>query len=232
MYLNTQQIAEKLDKSPYTVHRWVAQDKLPGRKIGGTWIMTEKELRDFQNGKKVRVAPLFDVRSAAEYLDVSVEIVRRLIRNNDLKGTRIDNRGRFGGTLVFTKAALDRLEPALLEHADAGRRVKGSPDKHIAIIDGKYVVKGTKNRFGKPFAYTHLFDARGRARRAYGGPPRYRAGDLVDIGEDELQLAEIIENVTRLCTTALVCPLTVPIDERENILIPVRKIKRRVRSNQ
>lgn len=228
MYLNSQQIADKLGKSIHTIHMWGAQGRLPGRKIGGTWLMTSKEFNAFKSGKEVKCESLYDVRGAADYLGVTVHIVRRLIRKGDLKGKRIDQRGRFGGTLVFSQKELDKLDPDLLENGKAGRKVKGSPDKHISVraLDGKYVVRGTKNKFGKPFAYTYLFDARGRARKAFSKPPRYWAGDIVDIGtKDEIVRAYIVENVTPIDTMALVFPMTFPVDERETTLIPASRIK-------
>lgn len=229
MYLNSQQIADKLGKSIHTIHMWGSQGKLPGRKIGGTWLMTTKEFNAFKSGKEVQHISLYDVRGAADYLGVTVYIVRRLIRKGDLKGKRIDRRGRFGGTLAFGEKELDKLDPALLENGKAGRKVKGSPDKHISYQDGKYMVLGTKNKFGKPFSYTYLFDARGRARKAFGKPPRYWGGDIVDIGtEDEIVRAYIVENVTKIDTTALVSPMTFPVDERKVTLIPVSKIREKL----
>lgn len=231
MYLNSQQIADKLGKSIHTIHMWGAKGKLPGRKIGGTWLMTTKEFNAFKSGKEVKYEPLYDARSAADYLGVTVYIVRRLIRKGDLKGKRIDQRGRFGGTLVFSQKELDKLDPDLLENGKAGRKVKGSPDMHIATLNGKYVVRDTKNKFGKPFTYTYLFDARGRARKAFGGPPRYWMGDIVDIGtEGEIVRAYVMENVTKIDVTALVFPMTFPVGEREEWLIPVSRIKRKLAS--
>ena len=231
MYLNSQQIADKLGKSIHTIHMWGAKGKLPGRKIGGTWLMTTKEFNAFKSGKEVTCEPLYDVRGAADYLGVTIYIVRRLIRKGDLKGKRIDQRGRFGGTLVFSQKELDKLDPDLLENGKAGRKVKGKPDVHINYRhhDSKFVVLGTKNKFGKPFAYTYLFDARGRARKAFGKPPRYWAGDIVDIGlADEIVRAYIVENVTQIDITALVFPMTFPVDEREKKLIPIPMIRKRL----
>ena len=225
MYLNTQQIADKLDKSIHTIHQWGARGKLPGRKIGGSWIMTGGEFTAFKAGKTIKPMPLYDARGAAEHLGVTINIVRRLIRNGDLNGQQIDGRGRFGGTRIFTQKQLDKVDPKLLESGRAGRKVKGNPDKYIKIVEGKYVVIGTKNRFGKPFSFTHLFDARGRARKAYGKPPLYWAGEIVDIGEDTVTRAYVVENVTRLDTTALIFPMTFPVDERKTTLILVRKIR-------
>jgi len=48
------EISKALGVHPITVQTWVRTGKLPGRKIGVKWLVTEKALQEFLQGREQR----------------------------------------------------------------------------------------------------------------------------------------------------------------------------------
>ncbi len=218
--LNIDDIAHKLRISFFTTQKHVQQGRIPGRKLGGTWITTDRELKNYIDGKEVheiKLVQLFDVKSAAKYLQVDVPALRRMIRDNKLKCATIDHRGSGVGTQVFTlrqvKTAL-KYTPDFID-TPSGRPIKDHIDDYIYTTSRSngqsyHAIRGTYNKHYENYAYIYLHQARTRARQAHMADPVYRKGDLVNIylehwpEGDRLHEAFIVDNVTPICRTAKV----------------------------
>ena len=215
-------LANQLDRSIYTVKKYVTHHELPGRILGGTWITTDRELKQYMKGKQtgdIVLTMLFDVKSAAEYLDVDIAVVRRLQKENRLVGQHIDQRGRSpkGGTVVFTIKQLDKaaeFAPSFAERKP-GRPTKGDVDQYIKADQTTedttfYSILGTYNVNHNNYSYKNLYQARKRARKAYGSDPVYKRGDAVRVcvptwdEGDRIHNAWIMHNVTVICRSVVV----------------------------
>jgi len=51
--LTTEEVAKRLKASPRAVRQWLQQGKLPGRRVGRYWFVSETVLADFLRGKAV-----------------------------------------------------------------------------------------------------------------------------------------------------------------------------------
>jgi excisionase family DNA binding protein len=215
-YYKKEELAKRLDKSVFTVEKYIANGVLPGRKIGGTWITTKRELEQYLDGKlvdKIRLAKVYTVPDAAKYLNVGVYTIRKMLRNGQLKGQRIDKRGR-GGTTIMTTRALNNAKKYVPKYLDynpkGGRPTKDNIDKHIENINGLYQVVGTHNINWEPYTYKTMERARKRARKAYGSPMAFCNGDLVRLLTPEAEPgnrcpeAWLLHDVTAECKTAKV----------------------------
>lgn len=49
--LTSGEVAEKLGLNEGTVRRWLAAGKMPGRKVGGMWLVSPRRLRDWLDGR-------------------------------------------------------------------------------------------------------------------------------------------------------------------------------------
>jgi hypothetical protein len=218
-FLNTQDIAEKLGLSFFTVQKYIQAGELPGRKLGGTWVTTDRELRDYMSGKEayqIDLVQLFDVRGAAEHLHTDVRTVRRLVRAEKLKGTSIDNRGSGTGTIVFSLRQVNAAQKHVtqFERARPGRPLKDNVDEYLYISESGGVtwhnIRDTYDRTHSNYAYKHLHQARARAREAHMSPPVYKKGDKVEIYLSKhpegkrCHPAFLQHNVTPICRTAVV----------------------------
>lgn len=238
-YLTVYDIANWLDLSHHTIQKYVQQKKLPGRKLGRTWITTDRELKEYIEGKpveEIQLTELYDVRSAAEYFGVDVNVVRRMIKAGRLEGTHIDDRGRFRGTLAFTLSQVLAANPYVPQFLDSrpGRRVRDDIDDHIeAVARGNTVyhaILGTHDKNHSEYAYKNLSQARERAREAFKAPLRYKKHDIVRIRLDkhaegnQFHKAAFTHDVTPICKTAVVKILEPETDyDGEEVLIDVDK---------
>ncbi len=237
--LKTQDIAFELGLSFFTVQKYIQAGELPGRKLGGTWITTDRELKDYMDGKdayEIKLVQLFDVKSAAEFLDIDVPTTRRMIRAGKLKGKSIDNRGSGVGTQVFTlkqvKAA--KKHASAFVGAKSGRPVSDNIDEYIYEVKAAgtghilYTIRDTYNRDHQNYAYRHLHQARGRARQAHLAQPVYKEGEKIEIYLEKYPEGErcheafIEHDVTPICRSVLV-KIVHPGNEldHEEFLIPV-----------
>lgn len=219
-FLNTNDIAKELELSFFTVQKYIQAGELPGRKLGGTWITTDRELRDYMSPKEARninLVQLFDVKGAAEYLFTDRRTVRRMIKAKKLNGTSIDSRGSGTGTVIFTlrqvKAAQKHVSQ--FKRDRPGRPIKDNIDDYIEITEYPggvtwHSIRDTHDKNHNNFSYKHLHQARSRARLAHMAPPVYQAGDKVEIylptypEGQRCHPAFIQHNVTPICRTAVV----------------------------
>lgn len=215
-------LANHLDKSIFTVKKYVSEGKLPGRKLGGTWITTDRELRQYINGKpldEIFLSELFDVKGAAHYLDVDISVIRRLQKAKRLKGQQIDQRGHnpSGGTVAFTARQLNAAEPfaASFVERKSGRPITGNVDQYIKANQTTddmtfFSILGTHNINYDNYSYKNLPQARKRARKAYNAPLVYEKDDAVQIyvstwdEGDRVHNACIMHDVTPICRTVRV----------------------------
>ena len=219
--LKTQDIADELRLSFFTVQKYIQAGELPGRKLGGTWITTDRELRDYTNGRdayEIKLVELFDVKSAAKFLGIDVPTTRRMIKANKLNGKSIDNRGSGVGTQVFTLKQVKSAKkhaPAFVD-AKSGRPVGDNIDEYIyeekAPGTGHllYTIRDTYDRHHANYAYRHLHQARSRARQAHLPKPVYTEGEKVEIYLEKYPESErchegfIQHDVTPICRSVLV----------------------------
>ena len=219
-FLKTIDIAKALGLSFFTVQKYIQAGELPGRKLGGTWITTDRELRDYMSSKEayqIKLVQLFDVKGAADYLDTDIRTVRRMIKAEKLNGTSIDSRGSGTGTVIFTlrqvKAAQKHVSQ--FERDRPGRPMKDDIDRYIYIsqaIEGVtwHGIKATYDKVHCNYSYKHLHQARARARQAHMVPPVYEKGDKVEIylakypEGKRCHPAFLQHNVTPICRTAVV----------------------------
>ncbi len=218
--LNIENIASRLGISFFTTQKHVQQGRIPGRKLGGTWITTDRELKNYMDGKdasKIDLVRLFDVKSAADYLQIDVPTLRRMLKADKLRGSTIDNRGSGVGTQVFTLRQVKAALRYTVDFIDAppGRPVKDGVDDYIYTTSRSngqsyHAIRGTYNKDYENYAYIHLHQARTRAREAHLVDPVHRKGDLVKIylehwpeGE-RIYEAFIVESVTPICRSAKV----------------------------
>jgi hypothetical protein len=215
-------LANQLDRSIFTVKKYVTRHELPGRILGGTWITTDRELKQYLEGKPVEnivLTDLFDVKGAAKYLNVDISVIRRLQKAGRLKGQHIDQRGRSpkGGTVVFTYRQLNAAEgfaPSFAERKP-GRPTKGNVDQYIEAHQTAddvtfYSIRGTYDANHNNYTYKNLYQARKRARQAYGSEMVYKRGDTVQIyvttwdEGDRIHRAWITHDVTVICRSVVV----------------------------
>jgi hypothetical protein len=215
-------LANQLDRSIFTVKKYITGHKLPGRILGGTWVTTDRELKQYLDGKPVEeivLTDLFDVKSAAKYLDVDISVIRRLQKAGRLKGQHIDQRGRGpkGGTVVFTIRQLHAAQefaPSFAERKP-GRPTKGDVDQYIEANQTTdevtfYSILGTYDANHNNYTYKNLYQARQRARQAYGSDPIYKKGDIVRVcvttweEGDRIHKAWITHDVTVICRSVVV----------------------------
>ncbi|MGM0437518.1 MAG: helix-turn-helix domain-containing protein [Bacillota bacterium] len=52
-FLSVQEVADKLDKHPRTIYRWIKDNEINAYKIGGTLKITEEDLRKFIENSKI-----------------------------------------------------------------------------------------------------------------------------------------------------------------------------------
>ncbi len=215
-------LANHLDKSIFTVKKYVTRQELPGRILGGTWVTTDRELKQYLEGKpldKIKPARLFDVKSAAEYLEVEINVIRRLQKAGRLEGQHIDQRGRSpgGGTVVFTLRQLNATKSFVPSFAEKkpGRPTKGDVDQYIKANQTTddltfFSIIGTHNADYDNYSYKNLPQARKRARKAYNAPLVYKKDDAVRVyvsnweEGDRVHNACIMHDVTPICQTARV----------------------------
>jgi len=218
--LKTQDLANEMGLSFFTVQKYIQANELPGRKLGGTWVTTDRELRDYMSGKEARdikLVQLFDVRGAAEFLKTDVPTTRRMIKANRLNGTSIDNRGSGVGTQVFTlrqvKAAKKHV-PGFLD-AQPGRPIQDNIDDYIYVSskangNAYHAIRDTYDRNHINYSYRHLHQARARARQAHNAEPVYREGEKVEIyiasweEGNKCHIAFIEHDITPICRSAQV----------------------------
>jgi excisionase family DNA binding protein len=48
------EIAERLDITDVTIRKYIREERLPAQKIGGAWLVSEKNLQDFLTGETVK----------------------------------------------------------------------------------------------------------------------------------------------------------------------------------
>lgn len=236
--LKTRDIADDLGLSFFTVQKYIQAGELPGRKLGGTWITTERELKDYMSGKdahEIKLVQLFDVRSAAEFLKVDVPTTRRMIKANKLRGNTIDNRGSGIGTQVFTLRQVKAAKKHVPDFVDAkpGRPVQDNIDDYIYISSDSngrtyHAIRDTYDKNHCNYSYRHLHQARARARQAHSAAPIYREGEKVEIyiGTWEeghrCHIAFIEHDVTPICRTAQVRIFRPGRDlDKESVVVPV-----------
>ena len=219
--LKTQDIADELTLSFFTVQKYIQAGELPGRKLGGTWVTTDRELRDYVNGKdayEIKLVQLFDVKGAAKFLDIDVPTTRRMIRANKLNGRSIDNRGSGVGTRVFTLKQVKSAKkhaPAFVD-AKSGRPVSDNIDEYIYKVKAPatghllHTIRDTYDRHHDNYAYRYLHQARSRARQAHLSKPVYVEGEKVEIYLAKYPEGErchegfIQHDVTPICRSVLV----------------------------
>lgn len=219
-FLNTNDIAKELELSFFTVQKYIQAGELPGRKLGGTWITTDRELRDYMSSKEayqIELVQLFDVKGAANHLGIDIRAVRRLIKADKLKGASIDSRGSGTGTVIFTLRQVNaaKKHASQFQNARPGRPTKDNIDDYIYIaqaIGGVtwHGIKGTFDKNHNNFSYKHLHQARSRARLAHMAPPVYLKGDKVEIylpkypEGKRCHPAFITHDVTPICRSVVV----------------------------
>jgi excisionase family DNA binding protein len=53
-WMTVAQVARKLKRHPELIYRWLGEDRLKGKKIGATWIVSERELERFKKHQPER----------------------------------------------------------------------------------------------------------------------------------------------------------------------------------
>ena len=159
-YNNAEQAAEKMDIRKDIILA-LCQSGLFGRKVSNTWLITDRELADYQDGIRTDPAdlvPLYDADAVIKELNISRARFYRLIEKGEIESLRFGNRGGHPN-IIFTKDQLLAAKKAIAGAEGTVTR-EVAIDKHIRHrSDGRFAVIGT----GKHYKSRTI--ARARARQ-------------------------------------------------------------------
>jgi len=188
------------------VRRAANSGDLAGQIVAGTYIFTEASVDTWLLGLKPKQPrPLLTVNTASRDYNVSKNRLYTLLQKGALPAIKIKARGGFGWAYVFTEDDLLAVGKGL-EQVPSGPAVKDNVDDHLERSNGRWAIKGTKDKYGKPLSYRNKNQARRRAREAYGEPPLYQKGDSVFIKPKNGHMQEVVllEDVTWIDQAILV----------------------------
>jgi hypothetical protein len=191
--------AEYAGCSESKVKRDIKAGKLNGQIVAGTYVFSQKAVDAWLLGLSHQVNKLLTVSTASLEYNVGRHRLYALIKDGTLPAHKVRTRGHVGWAFVFYEKDLLAVGKDLAP-APSGPAVKDNVDQRLEYEHtfGMWQILGTKNKFGKPFAYKNKNQARRRAREAFSEPPLYKEGDSVFIKPKGGTMHEVVllEDVT------------------------------------
>ena len=197
-YLTAEQAAKKMAMR-LDIVRAICQSGWFGRKFSDVWLITDKEIEAYWDGRRIpqdELPPLYDAGYVIEEMGISRSMFFRLLANGAIESETFGLRGG-KPNLLFTQKQLDSAR-ALTKDLRIMGHTTTPFDKYIEQRNGRFHVRGTLNAQGVERNYKTIYMARRTARKAYDNPPIFQKGLKIPFGDQYIEFLKDVLEVDHL----------------------------------